>query len=260
MFVHNLSPTFIDLGFFEIKWYSIAYILGILIGWFWGKKIIFILEKKKINLIKGAIFDNLITTLIVSIILGGRVGYVIFYNLEYYFANPLSIFKIWEGGMSFHGGLIGIILGVFWFAKKNNLNFLNLTDIISCVAPIGLFLGRIANFINSELVGKVTMVPWAVIFPSIDMMPRHPSQLYEAFLEGFIIFLILNILIFKKNYKIGTCSYLFLITYGVLRIISEYFREPDIQIGYLFNLLSMGTILSSLMILSGLIMFKVIKK
>ena len=118
MFVHNLSPTFIDLGFFEIKWYSIAYILGILIGWFWGKKIIFFLEKKKINLIKGAIFDNLITTLIVSIILGGRVGYVIFYNLEYYFANPLYIFKIWEGGMSFHGGLIGIILGVFWFAKK----------------------------------------------------------------------------------------------------------------------------------------------
>ena len=260
MFVHNLSPTFIDLGFFEIKWYSIAYILGILIGWFWGKKIIFILEKKKINLIKGAIFDNLITTLIVSIILGGRVGYVIFYNLEYYFANPLSIFKIWEGGMSFHGGLIGIILGVFWFAKKNNLNFLNLTDIISCVAPIGLFLGRIANFINGELYGKTTNLIWGVIFPKIDNLTRHPSQLYEAFFEGIILFIILNYFILKKNYIKGFVSSLFLVFYGCFRIFSEFFREPDVQIGYILNFLSMGSILSIIMILFGLIILVKIKK
>ena len=259
MYTHNLDPIVFEAGFVTIRWYSLAYIFGILIGWWYGKKIIFKnihFKSEKFNLQD---FDDLITYLIISIILGGRIGYIIFYNPKYYILNFLDIFKVWEGGMSFHGALLGIIIGTYIFANQRGLKTF-LLDIIACVAPIGIFLGRIANFINSELVGKVTMVPWAVIFPSIDMMPRHPSQLYEAFLEGFIIFLILNILIFKKNYKIGTCSYLFLITYGVLRIISEYFREPDIQIGYLFNLLSMGTILSSLMILSGLIMFKVIKK
>ena len=156
--------------------------------------------------------------------------------------------------------LIGIILGTYLFSFKKNIPTFFLLDIIACVSPIGIFLGRIANFINGELVGKVTTLPWGVIFPAIDMLPRHPSQLYEALLEGVILFLILNTLIFKKKYKIGTCSYLFMIFYGVLRIVSEFFREPDIQIGYLFNLFSLGTILSFLMILSGLVIMIIIRK
>ena len=255
MYVHNLDPILFNLGFIAIRWYSLAYIFGILLGWWLGIKIIskkFIIEDNKYILKE---FDNLISYLIVSIIIGGRLGYVFFYNFDYYFLNPLDIFKVWEGGMSFHGALIGIILGTWMFSSKKNIPIFLLLDIISCVAPIGIFLGRIANFINGELVGKATNLYWAVIFPKIDNIPRHPSQLYEAFLEGLILFIILNLAIFRKNYKIGTCSYVFLILYGFFRIFSEYFREPDIQVGYFFNFLTMGTILSFFMILSGVIIF-----
>ena len=155
--------------------------------------------------------------------------------------------------MSFHGALIGIIIGTYLFSRKRKILTFFLLDIISCVSPIGIFFGRLANFINGELVGKVTNFPWSVIFPLIDAMPRHPSQLYEAVLEGGILFLIMNMIIFKRKYKIGRCSYLFLIYYGVFRVVSEFFREPDPQLGYFFNLMSMGTILSLLMILSGFI-------
>ena len=162
--------------------------------------------------------------------------------------------------MSFHGALIGIIIGTYFFSKKKGVLTFFILDIIACVAPIGIFLGRIANFINSELVGKVANISWSVIFPLVDTLPRHPSQLYEAMLEGVILFLILNILIFKKQYKVGTSSYLFLIYYGIFRIISEIFREPDAQIGYLFGFFSMGTILSLFMILSGFIILGIFKK
>ena len=162
--------------------------------------------------------------------------------------------------MSFHGALIGVIIGTFLFSIQRKINSLILLDIVACVSPIGLFFGRIANFINGELVGKTTNIPWSVIFPLVDMSPRHPSQLYEALGEGLILFLVLNFFIFKKNYKIGTCSYIFMIGYGMLRIFSEIFREPDAQIGYFLNLFSMGTILSFLMILSGLIIFNFSKK
>ena len=162
--------------------------------------------------------------------------------------------------MSFHGALIGIIVGTYLFSFKKKLSTLALLDVVACVAPIGIFFGRIANFINGELVGKTTNLSYGVIFPAIDMLPRHPSQLYEAFLEGIILFLILNTFISKKNYKTGSCSYLFLITYGFFRIISEFFREPDVQVGYLFNLISMGTILSFAMILAGIILFTFVKK
>ena len=188
------------------------------------------------------------------------MGYVIFYNPGYFISNPIDIFKIWEGGMSFHGALIGIVLGTYLFSTKKNLSTLFLLDIIACVSPIGIFLGRIANFINGELVGKISNVPWSVIFPSIDMMPRHPSQLYEALLEGLILFIILKILINKKNYMTGTCSYVFLICYGVFRVFSEFFREPDSHIGYLFNIFSMGTLLSLIMILFGFIIFNFLRK
>ena len=168
-------------------------------------------------------FDDLITYLIISIIIGGRIGYIIFYNLEYYISNPLDIVKIWEGGMSFHGALIGIVIATYLFSKKREMSSFFLLDIIACVSPIGIFFGRIANFINGELIGKATNFSWGVIFPAVDKLPRHPSQLYEAFLEGIILFFILNIFIFKKNYKTGTCSYLFLINYGIFRVFSEFF-------------------------------------
>jgi phosphatidylglycerol:prolipoprotein diacylglycerol transferase len=260
MFVHNFNPVLINLGFFEIRWYSLAYILGILIGWWLGKKIIDFKIKNQNLDINSNIFDDLISSLIISIILGGRLGYVFFYNFSYYFNNPIDILKIWEGGMSFHGALIGIIIGTYLFAKKNNVNIFLFLDAVGCVAPVGLFFGRIANFINGELYGKPTDIMWSVIFPEIDKLSRHPSQIYEALLEGGLLFIILMILAFNKKIKTGVCSSLFLILYGFFRIFSEFFREPDEQIGYLFSNISMGTILSGVMIFAGLFIFFKIKK
>ena len=260
MYTHNLDPILIDFGFIVVRWYSLAYIFGIILGWWLGKKIInHIINDVNIKFnIKE--FDDLITYLIISIVVGGRLGYVIFYNLGYYLANPFDIIKVWEGGMSFHGALLGVIVGTYLFSKKKRVPTYFLLDIIACVSPIGIFLGRLANFINGELVGKITTVSWGVIFPAIDDLPRHPSQIYEAMLEGAILFLILNSLIFRRKYKMGTCSYLFLIYYGIFRIISEFFRQPDPQLGYLFNLFSMGTFLSFLMIIAGLVILNVLQK
>ena len=260
MLIHSFDPVLIDFGFISIRWYSLAYIFGILFGWWYGKKII--IQKFK-NLEKKAEikqFDDLITYLIISMIVGGRLGYVIFYNFSFYTSNPIEIIKIWEGGMSFHGGLIGIIIGTYLFSLKTKTQMLFFLDIIACVSPIGIFLGRIANFINGELIGKVTSVPWAIIFPSIDMSPRHPSQIYEAFLEGVLLFYILRFIISKKDYEIGTCSCMFLIFYGIFRSISEYFREPDAHIGYLFGIVSTGTFLSLIMIIVGLVTLNFIRK
>ena len=260
MYTHNLDPIFIDFGLIAIRWYSLAYIFGILFGWWFGKKIISHILKNNSLKFNLSDFDDLISYLIISTVIGGRVGYIIFYNFEYYISNPLEIIKIWEGGMSFHGALLGIIIGTYLFSKKRGITTLFMLDVVACVSPIGIFLGRIANFINSELVGKATNISWSVIFPLVDTLPRHPSQLYEAILEGVTLFLILNIMIFKKKYKVGSSSCLFLIYYGIFRILSEIFREPDAQIGYLIGFLSMGTILSFLMILSGLIILSILKK
>ena len=260
MYIHNLDPVLLDFGLIVIRWYSLAYIFGIVIGWWFGKKIIIHILKNTNFKFKLDDFDDLISYLIISIIVGGRIGYVFFYNFNYYILNPLEIIKVWEGGMSFHGALIGIVIGTYLFSKKKSISMFFILDIIACVAPIGIFLGRIANFINSELIGKVTSVSWGVIFPLVDTLPRHPSQLYEAMLEGVTLFLILNILIFKRKYKVGSSSYLFLIYYGFFRILSEIFREPDAQIGYVFSFFSMGTILSFFMILSGLVISGILKK
>ena len=255
MIVHNFDPVLIDLGLFQIRWYSIAYILGILIGWIYAIKIIKLTTVNSYNFaqIKTSDFDDLIIFLVIGIIIGGRLGYVIFYNLEYYIQNFFEIFKIWQGGMSFHGGLIGVIISTLIFSKKTNTNFFKFTDIICCVAPIGIFLGRIANFINSELFGKISNLPWAVIFPNGGNISRHPSQIYEAFLEGFILFVLINFLALKKKMllKTGYISGLFLIFYSIARIIGENFREADIQVGYFFNYFSMGVILSSVTLLIG---------
>ena len=252
MYIHNLNPVFINLGFLELRWYSLSYIFGILIGWWIGKKILeYKINFSKINFhIKD--FDDLISYIIISIILGGRLGYILFYNFDYYFKNPIEIIKIWEGGMSFHGALIGIVLSTYLFEKSKKVPTFSLLDIIACMSPIGLFLGRVSNFINSELYGVSTKVSWAVIFPNIDNIPRHPSQIYEAILEGIILFIILNYLYIYKKVQNGICSSYFLILYGIFRIICEQFREPDTHIGYIFGLISMGSILSFFMIVLGL--------
>ena len=253
MFTNNFDPVAFQIFTLEIRWYSLAYIAGILIGWFLSKKIFISTEKIKKN------FDDYLTYLILGIIIGGRLGYVFFYNFGYYSQNLNEIIMIWQGGMSFHGGLIGIIISVIIFSRKNNLNSLMYLDVIACVAPIGLFLGRLANFINSELIGKPTQFFLNVIFPKIDELPRHPSQIYEALLEGVCLFFILNFLIFRKNYQLGVVSSCFLIFYGLFRIISEFFREPDAHLGYLFFSISMGTVLSMCMILVGLGLYKKVK-
>ena len=167
---------------------------------------------------------------------------------------------IWNGGMSFHGALIGIIISSYLFSKKNRQQIFFFLDLVAISSPIGIFFGRIANFINSELVGKITNVSWAVIFPVVDNSPRHPSQLYEAFLEGILLLVIMNLIYFRKNYRIGDCSYIFLISYGILRIISEFFREPDIQVGYLYSSISMGTALSIVMIFAGTYLYLYFRK
>ncbi len=260
MYTHNLDPILIDLGLVAIRWYSLAYIFGIIFGWWLGKKIILHISKKIPFKFHIDEFDDLITYIILSIIFGGRLGYVFFYNLEYYVDNPLEIFKIWEGGMSFHGALIGVIIGTHLFSIKKNVPTFFLLDVIACVSPIGIFFGRIANFINGELVGKISTVPWSVVFPAIDMSTRHPSQIYEALLEGLVLFLLLITYVIKKEYVSGNCSCIFLIFYGIFRIISEYFREPDVQLGYFFNFLSMGTILSFLMVITGFVILIYLKK
>ena len=250
MFINNFDPVAFQIMSFEIRWYSLAYILGIVIGWTLCKKVFIknsdISEK----------FDDYITYLIIGIILGGRLGYIIFYNFSYYSENILDIFKIWQGGMSFHGGLLGVIASSYIFAKKNNQNIFSYLDQVSLVAPIGIFFGRLANFINSELYGTTTDVPWSVIFIKVDNLSRHPSQLYEAILEGIILFLIL-IYFINKNYlkKPGLISGLFLIFYSLFRFFVEFFRVPDEQIGHLILNLTMGQIISLVFAATGIILF-----
>ena len=201
MIVHNFDPVLIDLGFFQIRGYSLAYIFGIIIGWMYAIKIIKSTTENKYNFkqVTSHQFEGLIIYLIIGIILGGRFGYIFFYNFGYYSQNILEIFMLWRGGMSFHGGLLGVIVSIIIFSKKHEVNFFKFTDIVSCVAPIGIFFGRITNFINGELYGKISTLPWTVIFPAAGNVPRHPSQIYEAILEGIVLFLLINYFALKKN-------------------------------------------------------------
>ena len=246
MFTNNFDPVAFQIFSLEIRWYSLAYIAGILLGWIYCKKKL-ITDKNVLNL-----FDDFITYLIIGVILGGRLGYVIFYSLEYYLEKPIEILMVWHGGMSFHGGLIGVLVATYLFSKKNNINQFILLDLVSLSAPIGIFFGRISNFINSELYGNPTDLPWSVKFISIDHINRHPSQLYEAFLEGIVLFLILRYF-FKKKYlnKPGQISFLFLIFYSAFRFFTEFFRTPDAHIGYLIFNLTLGQLLSILLIIIG---------
>ena len=249
MFINNFDPVAIEIFSLEIRWYSLAYLFGILLGWIVAKKL-FIQSTE----IKNK-FDDYLSYVIIGIILGGRLGYVFIYNFSFYINNPLDIFKIWQGGMSFHGGLIGVIIASIIFAKKNNQNSFLYMDIVALVAPIGIFFGRIANFINSELYGKVTNVPWAVTFVQVDNIPRHPSQLYEALLEGVFLFLILIYFRNKFLNKAGLISGFFLIFYSIFRFFVEFYRIPDEHLGFIFLNLTMGQVVSLIFMLSGIILF-----
>ena len=249
MFTNNFDPVAFEIFSLSIRWYSLAYIFGIIFGWIYCKKIL--IKNDTIQ----KLFEDYISYLIIGIIVGGRLGYVIFYNFTYFLNYPIEILMIWNGGMSFHGGLIGVIFSTYLFSKKNNKDIYIFLDLVAITAPIGIFLGRISNFINGELVGKVTNSKWGVFFPGYDDKLRHPSQLYEAFLEGIILFILMNLIFFNKNYKVGKCSAMFLIIYGCFRITLEFFREPDKHIGYIFENISMGIILSAIMVLIGLIIY-----
>ena len=246
MFINNFDPVAFSLFSLEFRWYSLAYIFGILAGWVLAKRIFI----KDDNLKEK--FDDYITFIILGIIIGGRLGYVIFYNLDYYLVNPVEIFKIWNGGMSFHGGLLGVIVMSIWFAKKHSHNSYIYLDIVSLVAPVGIFFGRIANFINSELYGKETTLPWGVKFEKIDEIYRHPSQLYEAFFEGLLLFFILIYFYKRASAKNpGFISGIFLIFYSTFRFLIEFLRIPDEHLGYVLFNLSMGQILCSVFFVFG---------
>ncbi len=251
----SIDPIFISLGFIDIRWYSLAYIFAFIIG----SAIIKKLNNSSYKLISDVEIDKFFIWAIVGVILGGRIGYVLFYQTNLFFTKPSYILEIWNGGMSFHGGLTGMIFSIYFFSKKYKISFFYLSDLVSLVAPIGLFLGRISNFINTELYGRATDFPFAIIYPEIDDNPRHPSQLYEAFFEGIVLYLILFLYFNKKpkDYLIGSISGFFLIFYSIFRFVIEYLREPDYQLGLVFYIFSMGQLLCIPFLLAGiLILFR----
>ncbi len=248
------KPIALEIGPFAIRWYALAYICGIVFGWLYARSL---LKKERLwggpapmSLVQ---IDDFILWVTLGIILGGRTGYVLFYNLPFFIEHPTAIFRLWEGGMSFHGGFLGCVVAVMWFAYRNRIPILSLGDITCAVGPIGLFLGRIANFINGELWGRPSDVPWAMVFPHGGPLPRHPSQLYEAGLEGLMLFVVLAIMIRAGALRRpGLIVGSFAVLYGLARITGEFFREPDPQLGFLWGGLTMGMLLSVPMILAGL--------
>ena len=246
----DIDPVIVSVGPVSIYWYSLAYVFGIMFGWFYSNKLV---EKFDVGISKKNV-EDLVTWAIIGIIAGGRLGYVLFYNPIKYLDQPLDILKTYEGGMSFHGALVGLTIAIYLFSRKYKLSALSLADVISVVAPVGLFLGRIGNFINGELYGRVTDVPWAVIFPDSDMLPRHPSQLYEAIGEGLILFIvmIISVFYFKTLINRGKTLGVFLIFYSTCRMFIETFRAPDSHIGFIWSDYTLGQLLSLPMLLLGL--------
>jgi phosphatidylglycerol:prolipoprotein diacylglycerol transferase len=245
----HIDPVLVHLGPLAIRWYSLAYIAGVLGGFWWVGK----LDKKTASpIFTDAIREDMVVWAIAGIVLGGRLGYILFYNLPYFLEHPADMLKLWEGGMSFHGGLLGVITSFLLFARKHKLHFFHLMDRVAAVTPIGLFFGRLANFINGELYGRVSDSAFAMVFPRGGELPRHPSQLYEAFAEGLLLFTLLNIiLVTTKAKQAGMVSGAFLAGYGICRFVIEYAREPDAQLGLFFSTISMGQILCLPMIAYG---------
>jgi phosphatidylglycerol---prolipoprotein diacylglyceryl transferase len=247
-----IDPVLISLGPIVIRWYALAYIAGLFGGWWLARHHADNLRQRGMNTPTSQAMDDLILYVALGVILGGRIAYVMFYNPSYFIANPAEIIAIWKGGMSFHGGLMGAALALMICARKTNANVFTTLDIAACVAPMGLFFGRIANFINSELWGRVTDVQWGVIFPNGGPLPRHPSQLYEAALEGALLFIILQVLLQTKLAEgPGRLAGIFGIGYGLSRIICEFYREPDPQLGFIAGFLTMGMLLSLPLIIIG---------
>lgn len=249
-----IDPVLVDIGPFPIRWYALAYVAGIVLGWFYMKRLC------AADRLWGEVrhptpvsVDDLVVYVALGIVLGGRLGYVLFYNLPYYAAHPLEIVAAWNGGMAFHGGLIGTAIGMWIFARRAGVRFLSVADGVAAVVPIGLFLGRIANFIKPELWGRETDVPWAMVFPGAGPDPRHPSQLYEAGLEGIGLFILLAVAIRLGALKRpGLSTGLFTAGYALARIVSEFFRQPDAQLGFLFGGATMGMLLSLPLLALGL--------
>ncbi len=249
----EIPAVIFSIGFFHLRWYALAYIMGVLLGWW--------ILRRVTNPISDPVgsgpIDDLINYGIIGIILGGRLVYVFGYNADYYLAHPFDIIKIWEGGMAFHGGFLGMIGAIIFTARRHNISPIQLGDLIAMVAPIGLFFGRLSNFINGELYGRVTDVPWGVVFPGSGDLPRHPSQIYEALLEGALLFVVLTIAYrLGARQKQGLMGGLFLSGYGASRIVVELFRQPDEQVGFLFTSLTsggitMGQLLSLPMVIIG---------
>jgi phosphatidylglycerol:prolipoprotein diacylglycerol transferase len=250
----TIDPVLISFGPFAVRWYALAYIVGILLGWFYARALI-----KNEALWGGnppmtvVDYDDFIVWVTLGIILGGRLGYVLFYNPAHFAAHPLEMLEVWKGGMSFHGGFLGCVLAVMLFARSRGISMLSLGDITCTVGPIGLLLGRLANFINGELWGRTTDVPWAMVFPTGGPMPRHPSQLYEALTEGLLLFVVLAIMarsgaLKRPGLLIGT----FAVVYALARSFCELFREPDAQLGFLWGGLTMGMLLSVPLLVAGL--------
>ena len=244
------SKIALDLGFFQLRWYSLAYLFGIIIGWWYLLKL---LREPGAPMAKRHA-DDMVFYATLGIILGGRLGYVLFYRPGYYLENPLEIVQLWDGGMSFHGGVIGVSLGILWMARKHKLDWLRIHDYVACCIPFGLFLGRLANFVNAELWGRQTDLPWGIVFPNAGGVARHPSQLYEAALEGIVLFVILWALFWKTRarWQPGRLVGAFILVYGISRFLVELVRQPDVGLENLSWGLSMGQTLSLPMILGGL--------
>ncbi|HUI19465.1 MAG TPA: prolipoprotein diacylglyceryl transferase [Methylocella sp.] len=252
----TIDPVLVNIGPLPIRWYALAYIAGLLLGWAYARALVV-----RKALWGGAApldplnIDDLLVYAALGVILGGRLGYVIFYNAGFYLAHPAEVLMVWKGGMSFHGGLAGTIVAIYLLAKRKNIPVLSLTDVCAAAVPIGLFLGRIANFIKPELWGRPTDVPWAMVFPGAGPLPRHPSQLYEASLEGFVLFLVLYAAVrMGALRRPGLVAGIFAFGYGVARITCEFFREPDPQLGFLFGGATMGMLLSLPLIAVGIVL------
>ncbi|HZV80605.1 MAG TPA: prolipoprotein diacylglyceryl transferase [Geobacteraceae bacterium] len=246
---HSIDPVFLRIGPLEFRWYGLMYILGFLSAYF----IIRTQAKKRDLEISAELASDLVFTIALGIVLGGRLGYILFYDLSWYLAHPLKVLAVWEGGMSFHGGLLGALASSLYIFRKKNLDFWRMADTLSQAGPIGLGLGRLGNFINGELYGRVTDGPWGIVFPNSDGMPRHPSQLYEAFLEGVVLFTVVR-LVARLKTPDGTVFWTFIGGYGLFRFCVEFFREPDRQLGFLLGGATMGQLLSLPMFFLGGIM------
>jgi phosphatidylglycerol:prolipoprotein diacylglycerol transferase len=244
-----IDPVALSIGPLDIRWYALAYLAGFILGWRWCLRLAAANEAPP-----GPVdYDDFLTWAVLGVVAGGRLGYVLFYQFDYYLSHPAEALQPWHGGMSFHGGFAGVVIATLLFARKRGFSAIAFGDLLACVAPIGLFFGRIANFINGELFGRVSEVSWAVYFPRGGPAPRHPSQLYEAVLEGLVLFLVLNALVRLPavRRRPGVLTGVFFIGYGLARIAVEFFREPDAQLGFLFAGATMGQLLSLPMLAIG---------